>query len=85
MECAKRYSASNIKKKAKDKLGTTKKKHKPSGITATRSTTASVAAAAAAVAKVPPTHELTVDTTPQQMTAQKVGLTMLILSLPLAF
>ncbi|XP_020915017.1 MBT domain-containing protein 1 isoform X2 [Exaiptasia diaphana] len=70
MECAKRYSASNIKKKAKDKLGTTKKKHKPSGATtATRSTTASVAAAV--VGKIAPTDELTVDTSPQQITPHK--------------
>ncbi|XP_048589841.1 MBT domain-containing protein 1-like isoform X3 [Nematostella vectensis] len=41
MECAKRYSASNIKKKAKDKIGATKKKHtKPTSSTVTRSSTA---------------------------------------------
>lgn len=74
MECAKRYSASNIKKKAKDKLGTTKKKHKPSSSASTRSTTANVSAAAAAVAKVTPRVEaVAMDTTNQQMTAQKVS------------
>ena len=30
MECAKRYSASNIKKKSKEKIGTPKKKHRTS-------------------------------------------------------
>lgn len=61
MECAKRYSASNIKKKSKgEKIGTPKKKHRTSerhahntnalaSVSATTSTTATTAATASSV------------------------------------
>lgn len=51
MECAKRYSASNIKKKSKgEKIGTPKKKHRTSERHAHNTNAAAAAAAAAASA-----------------------------------
>ena len=59
MECAKRYSASNIKKKSKEKLGTPKKKHRTSErhahhsnttASASATTTSALASTAAAAA-----------------------------------
>lgn len=45
MECAKRYSASNIKKKSKEKIGTPKKKHRTSERHAHQSTGAGASSA----------------------------------------
>ena len=54
MECAKRYSASNIKKKSKgDKIGTPKKKHRPSASAADTGNTGSGISSSASTNKAP--------------------------------